>query len=148
MERTIEVVLSIISIIINVVIIFVLALFLLAMVSVVNDPNYEEEIFNEYYHDPNYTLAEAESEAQLELLILKIFNVFLWIMIMAIIVAIVLTIIGMVKVNHSPKTGGVMFIIAFILSGILSPAALLLLGAGILSFSRNTGPIAAARIPR
>lgn len=138
MNRTVEIVLSIISIIFNLITIGFLILFVFFGAVLILDPSYEEELIYEYSMDPSFTLEEAIDEARLDLMILKVMSGFGWLMILSSLVAIVLAIIGAVKINKNPKASGIMFIIAFILSGVLSIPGVLLLIAAIMAFVRNT----------
>lgn len=67
----------------------------------------------------------------------------MWLLIMGLIISLVLSIIGIVKVwnNSNPKLAGILFIISGVLGGILSLASILLYIAAILCFVRKA-PIA------
>jgi len=98
---------------------------------------FEEGIVNE---DPTIT---AEDIAMINDGIevgLDVFGVLGWVLVGALLLSVILSIIGVVKVskNKSPKTAGILFIVAGLLSGILLLAPILLYIAAIMCFVRKT----------
>ncbi|WP_303966960.1 DUF4064 domain-containing protein [Sporosarcina ureae] len=67
------------------------------------------------------------------------FSTVIWVLVVVAFIGLVLNIIGLVKVwnNKSPKTAGILFIIAGLLGGILSLPSILLYIAAILCFTKK-----------
>lgn len=137
MNRTAEIVLSVLSVILNLITIFILVIVVFFGSVLIFDPTYEEELYYEYSMDPSFTLEEAESEVQSTILGLKIISGFGWFFIISCIIAIVLAIVGAIKINKNPKVAGILFTIGFIFSGFLTIPGILLLIAAILAFVRE-----------
>lgn len=140
MSRTGEKVLGIIAIILNVISIIFL-FFIALMGSAISNPSVYEEFETEIYSDP--TITEGLTEEDTQFLIESVVDSFTfaagvsWVFIVITIISIVLSIIAIVQVNNKPKNAGIMFIIASVLSALLSPQGILLLIAGIMSLVRK-----------
>ena len=135
MKRTAEKTLSIISVVLMVIGVF-MNFGVKAFLTYMNtDPIVQEEIELALLSDP--TLAAADVD-----MILSIFSFMsgiMWVVIIGLLFALVLTIIGIVSIWNStnPKLAGIMFIIAGLLAGFLSLPSILLYIAGILCFTRK-----------
>ncbi|MFJ8237049.1 DUF4064 domain-containing protein [Ureibacillus sp. NPDC094379] len=136
MKRTAEIVLSIISIVFNVISLGIVIFLTMSSQFVTNDPLIEEELRNNMY---GAELTEADIDIALNSTqdIITFMTTIGWILVAVIIITIILTIIGTVKINKSTKTAGVLFIISAILSGIISFPGILLIIAAILCFVRK-----------
>lgn len=139
MKRTAEKVLSIISIVLNVIGIFVFTLVILFGSAANSDPDsFFEEIEAELYADP--TLTEEDVKLGIEFIdaFLNFAVGFSWILIISFIASIVLIIIGIIKIDKNSKNAGIMLLISSFLSGlILSLQGILLLIAGIMALVRK-----------
>lgn len=71
---------------------------------------------------------------------LDVFGVVGWVIVVTLLISVILSIIGVIKVskNKSPKAAGVLFIFAGLLSGILLIAPILFYIAAIMCFVRKT----------
>jgi uncharacterized membrane protein len=71
---------------------------------------------------------------------LDVFGVVGWVIVVTLLISVILSIIGVIKVskNKSPKAAGVLFIFAGLLSGILLLAPILFYIAAIMCFVRKT----------
>jgi len=136
LKRTAEVVLSIISIVFNVIALGLVIFLTMSSQFVSNDPLIEEELRNNIYGSE---LTEADIDMALNSTqdIITFMTTIGWILVAVIIITIILTIIGTIKINKSTKTAGVLFIISAILSGIISLPGILLIIAAILCFVRK-----------
>ena len=136
MKRTAEVLLSIISIVFNVIALGLVIFLTMSSQFVSNDPLIEEELRNNMYGSE---LTEADIDMALNSTqdIITFMTTIGWILVAVIIITIILTIIGTIKINKSTKTAGVLFIISAILSGIISLPGILLIIAAILCFVRK-----------
>lgn len=139
MKRTAEKVLSIISIVLNVIGIFVFTLVILFGSAANSDPDsFFEEIEAELYADP--TLTEEDVKLGIEFIdaFLNFAVGFSWILIISFIASIVLIIIGIIKIDKNSKNAGIILLISSFLSGlILSLQGILLLIAGIMALVRK-----------
>jgi len=139
-KRTGEKVLSIIATILNVLGcgLLILMLFGSRMIMDVgmNDPIFQNEMENQMYANG---LTEAEMNEALGFMedFLSIINGIGWVLVILSIIAIVLGIIGAVKVNKDSKLAGILFIIAAVLSGIITLPGILLIIAAIMCFVRK-----------
>lgn len=136
MSRTVEKVLSIISIVFNVLSLGLLILFIFAGKMLMSDPFLKEEMEREFVGS-GLTQAEIDASIEMTRTILTFITSIGWLLIILVIVAIVLAIIGVVKVNKDAKTAGILFFISSILSGLMSLAGILLIVAGIMCFVRK-----------
>lgn len=137
MNRTAEKTLSIISIVLNLFSIVGAVLAIIVGKMLINDPYFEDELYNEFIIDPTFTASDAEFTTQFIIGFLNVIAIIGWLVVIAIVVAIILSIIGIVKVNKNAKTAGIMFLISFILSGLFSIQGILLLVASIMCFVRK-----------
>lgn len=140
MKRTGEKVLSIIASVLNVLSVGFLILMLIGgqmlLDTGMNDPLFQSEVESEMYASG---LTEAEMDEAL--LLMEDFLSFIsgigWLLVILCVIAIVLGIIGAVKVGKNAKLAGILFIIAAILSGIISIPSILLFIAAIMCFVRK-----------
>lgn len=140
MKRTGEKVLSIIASVLNVLSVGFLILMLIGgqmlLDTGMNDPLFQSEVESEMYASG---LTEAEMDEAL--LLMEDFLSFIsgigWLLVVLCVIAIVLGIIGAVKVGKNAKLAGILFIIAAILSGIISIPSILLFIAAIMCFVRK-----------
>lgn len=140
MKRTGEKVLSIIATVLNVLSVGFLILMLIGgqmlLDTGMNDPLFQSEVESQMYASG---LTEAEMDEAL--LLMEDFLSFIggigWLLVVLGVIAIVLGIIGAVKVGKNAKLAGILFIIAAILSGIISIPSILLFIAAIMCFVRK-----------
>ncbi|QCR32775.1 DUF4064 domain-containing protein [Lysinibacillus sp. SGAir0095] len=140
MKRTGERVLSIIATILNVLAVGFLIVMLFGGKMLIdtgmNDPLIQSEMESQMYASG---LTEAEIDEAL--LFMDDFISFIsgigWIFVVLGIIAIILGVIGAVKVNKNAKLAGILFIIAAVLSGIISLQGILLIIAAIMCFVRK-----------
>ncbi|WP_432361755.1 DUF4064 domain-containing protein [Sporosarcina sp. UB5] len=135
MNRTAEKVLSIIAVILTAIgVIF--GFIGMAFINFVrNDPTAMQEIEMELMADPAMT--EVEMDAMFAFF--NLLGGFIWFIIFAMIIGVVLNIVGIVNIwkNKNAKLAGIMFIIAGVFSGILSLPSILLYIAAILCFTKK-----------
>jgi len=136
MSRTAERVLSILSVVLTAIGIFVsfaaLALFNYLKSDTLIKEEFEAEIL---LADPTLTPEQIE-------IIYGVFGIiggFMWLIIISLFISLILTVIGIVNIwnNKNPKLAGIMFIIAGLTAGILSLTSILLYIAGILCFTKK-----------
>ncbi|RHW38418.1 DUF4064 domain-containing protein [Lysinibacillus yapensis] len=136
MKRTGEKVLSIIATILNVLSIGFLILLIIGGNMMAEDPLVQAELENQFSAS-----GVPQAEMQEMLIFYDDFLVFLngigWLFVVLGIIAIVLTIVGIVKVNKNAKLAGILFIISALLSGIISLPGILLIIAAIMCFVRK-----------
>lgn len=136
MKRTGEKVLSIIADVLNVLSVGFLILMLISSNKLLEDPLFKSEIESSMY-DSSLT----DTEIQQGFVFLDDFFLFMtsigWIFVVLGIVSIILGIVGAIKVNENPKLAGILFIIAGVLSGIISIPGILLIIAAIMCFVRK-----------
>lgn len=135
MKRTAEKTLSIISVVLMVIGLLMSFGFKSFLTYMNTDPLVQEEIELALLSDPTFTPADVD-------MILSIFTFMsgiMWVVIIGLLLALVLTIVGIVSIWNSanPKLAGIMFIIAGLLAGFLSLPSILLYIAGILCFTRK-----------
>lgn len=135
LKRTAEKTLSVIAVILTTISV-IIGFIGMAIVNVVkNDPAAMRDFEMEMMADPAITQAEMDA-------IYMSFNFlggFMWFIIFAMIVSVVLNIIGIVNIwnNKNAKLAGIMFIIAGLFGGILSIPSILLYVAAILCFTKK-----------
>jgi len=140
MKRTGEKVLSIIATILNVFGCGLLILMLfgsnMLLDAGMNDPIFQNELETEMYASG---LTEAEIDDALLFMdgFLSVIGGIGWVFVVLSVIAIVLGIVGAVKVNKNAKLAGILFIIAAVLSGIISLPGILLIIAAIMCFVRK-----------
>lgn len=137
MKRTVERVLSIISAVLSFLSLIILIMIVYAGQMMMSDPAFEEELMFEIQSNPTLYPAEAEMNTDLMNNMMLVLNSLGWILVIVTVVAIILAIIGAVKVNRNAKTAGILFIVGGILSGIISIPGILLLIAGTMCFVRK-----------
>src|SRR5690606_29521005 len=100
-----------------------------------NDPGFQQEMKMELLADPTYTQADVDAV----FVFFDVLGGFLWFLIIAMIISIVLNIIGIVNIwkDKNSKLAGIMFIIAGIFGGIVSLPSILLYIAAILCFTKK-----------
>ncbi len=140
MKRTGEKVLGIIATILNVLGVGFLILMLIGSKMVIDtqmtDPVMQSELESQFYAS-GFTEAEI---AEIMPLLDDIFSFISgvgWLFVVIAVIAIVLGIIGTIKVSKNAKFAGILFIIAAVLSGIISLPGILLIIAAIMCFVRK-----------
>ncbi|WP_342506751.1 DUF4064 domain-containing protein [Sporosarcina sp. FSL K6-2383] len=135
MKRTAEKSLSIISAVLSIIGI-IISIGLVALFNFMKaDPLFWSDLEQELLLDPTVKPGDIE--------ILNVFfDVFggtLWFIIIALIISLILTIVGIVNIwnNKNPKLAGILFIISGVLAGFISIPSILLYIAGILCFTRK-----------
>lgn len=135
MNRTAEKVLGIIGLVFTVlgVIASIFGAVIFNMFS--TNPDFRTEMEMEFYSDPAMTPADID-------MIFNIFDTlggFLWLGVVFLVISLVFTIIGLVKIwnNKNPKLAGIMFILGGLTGGILSLTSILLYIAGILCLTKK-----------
>ncbi|HWK22374.1 MAG TPA: DUF4064 domain-containing protein [Ureibacillus sp.] len=140
MKRTGEKVLSIIATILNGLTVVFLILLLVGskmfMDAQMDDPLLQSEFENELYMS-GLTQAEIDEVLLYTDDIFSVISGIGWIFVVISVIALILGIIGAVKVNKKAKTAGILFIIAAIFSGIISIQGILLIIAAIMCFVRK-----------
>ena len=135
-KRTVEKVLSIISAVLTVIGV-ILSFAILAFLNFIkSDPAFQDEFRTEIVLF-NPTLNPTDIET-----FFTIFNFlggFMWLIIIALIISLVLIVIGLVNIwnNNNPKLAGILFVIAGVLGGFLNITSILLYIAGILCFIKK-----------
>lgn len=135
MNRTAEKVLGIIGLVFTVlgVIASIFGAVIFNMFS--TNPDLRTEMEMEFYADPTMTPGDID-------MIFSMFDAiggFLWLGVVFLVISLVLTIIGLVKIwnNKNPKLAGIMFILGGLTGGILSLTSILLYIAGILCLTKK-----------
>ena len=100
-----------------------------------SDPGLRTEMEMDLYSDPTMTPADID-------MLFNIFDAlggFLWLGVVFLVISLVVTIIGLVKIwnNKNPKLAGIMFILGGLTGGILSLTSILLYIAGILCLTKK-----------
>lgn len=140
MKRTGEKVLSIIATILNIFGMVLVILMLIGSKYIIDngmsDPIFQNEM---EYQMSTSGLTQAEMDEAFSLMegMLTFINGIGWVVVVIGVIAIVLGIVGVVKVNKNAKLAGILFIIAAVLSGIISLPGILLIIAAIMCFVRK-----------
>lgn len=135
MKRTAEKALSIISAVFTVISI-IFGFISLSFVKMMNaDQAFRLEMETELLSTPDL----SAEEAQLILSFIDLFEGFIWIILVMLIISLIATIIGIIFIwnNKNPKLAGVMFIIAGLLVFLFSPTSIMLYIAAILCFTKK-----------
>ena len=140
MKRTGEKVLSIIANVLNVITIGLLILLLFGskmfMDMTMNDPVLKSE-FESQMSSSGLTQAEMDDLVLYMDDFISIISGVGWVFVVLGVIALVLGIIGTIKVNKNAKLAGILFIISAVLSGIISFQGILLIIAAIMCFIRK-----------
>lgn len=139
MSRTGEVALGIIGTILNVILLIIVTLAVFSA-SAMNTTEVQNMIETEIMADPTLTAEEMELTKDIIAGGMDVVGVVGWVFVAFLLLSVILSIIAVVKVskNKSPKTAGVLFIFAGLLSGILLLAPILFYIAAIMCFVRKT----------
>ena len=140
MSRVGEVALGIIGTILNV-ILLVFATFAVVAVSNADTGEVKQYIEEEMVMtDPTMTSEDIAMAKDFIGAFLDVFGIVGWVLVITLLISVILSIIAVVKVskNKSPKTAGILFIFAGLLSGILLLAPILFYIAAIMCFVRKT----------
>lgn len=135
-KRTAEKVLSIISVVLNLLSIGLIVLMIFGSNLLVNDPLFESQIEQSMYGSGLTDAEIQEGMTFMQDFIMIIINLG-WIFVVFGVISIILAIVGAVKVNGNPKLAGILFIIAAATSGVVSLSGILLIIAAILCFARK-----------
>lgn len=132
MKRTAEKTLSIISLVFTVISI-ISSFFLVGFARLVSGGEFGREMEKELLADPNITPEDIE----MTLWLFEFLEGFIWFFVAILLISLIATIIGIVFIwnNKNPKIAGIMFIIAGLFAGIISPTSIMLYIAAILSFT-------------
>ncbi|WP_088006135.1 DUF4064 domain-containing protein [Indiicoccus explosivorum] len=137
-SRTWEKALGIIGIVLNVTVI------ILTIIAIINIGGFEGSVFEaqlqeDILNDPTLTPEEAEATVALVSGFTDIFGVFGWVIVAVLALASALAVVAIINLNDNkkPKLAGILFVIAGILSGLLSLTALIFYVAAIMCFVRR-----------
>ncbi|MED3765230.1 DUF4064 domain-containing protein [Ureibacillus terrenus] len=134
MNRTVEKVLGIIGLVINFLSAAPLVFMLIVLNGIADDPMFEQELEDAFY-------SNSVTEAELDLLfadnILAWVSGFGWFIAILMMIAMVLTIIALVKLKSNSKLARILLIISGVISGIISIQGILLIIAGIMCIVRQ-----------
>lgn len=138
MSRTGEVALGIIGTILNVIFLIVVTLGVIGS-SAMNNEEFQQMFEEEMMADPAMTQQDMMYMNDFMDGAANLIGVVGWVFVGALAISVILSIIAVVKVskNKSPKTAGVLFIFAGLLSGILLLAPILFYIAAIMCFVRK-----------
>lgn len=139
LSRTGEVALGIIGTILNVILLIIVTLAVFSA-SALNTTEVQNMIETEIMADPTLTPQEMEYTKDILAGGMDVVGVVGWVFVALLLLSVILSIIAVVKVskNKSPKTAGILFIFAGLLSGILLLAPILFYIAAIMCFVRKT----------
>lgn len=136
MKRTGEKVLSIIATILNFLSVGFLVIIILSSQVIADDPMFQTEIENQFSAS-----GLTGDEIQETMVLYDGFVGFVsglgWLFVVFGLIAIILAIVGTVKVNKNAKLAGILFIISALLSGVISLPGILLIIAAIMCFVRK-----------
>lgn len=134
MKRTAEKVLSVISLVLTV-LALIPSFLLVAFGKAITDGTFRDELEMELISDPEL----ATEDVDFILSILEGVGGIGWLFVAAFLICVILTIIGIVAIwkNKNPKLAGTMFIIAGLVSFVLSLGSILLYIAAILCFTKK-----------
>lgn len=148
MKRTTEKVLSIIAIVLNAIGLLSFAFMMLVGFVAYTDDSLINEIEEELIvEEPDLTAEDIEYGIELMEGFMGIMMGFSGVIIVAFIIAIILTIIGVVKIDKNAKTAGILFLIAALFSAIISLQGILLMIAGIMALVRKPKADEVVKIP-
>ena len=138
LSRTGEVALGIIGTILNVLLLIVVTL-TVAGASALDTTEFQQMFEEEIMTDPTMTQADVATMNEAMGVGMDILGVVGWVLVALLLLSVILSIIAVVKVskNKSPRTAGVLFIFAGLLSGILLLAPILFYIAAIMCFVRK-----------
>lgn len=139
MSRAGEVALGIIGTILNVIFLIIVTLSVMAT-SAMNTEEFQQMFEEEIMSDPTMTQEDLMYVNEFMDAGVGLIGIVGWVFVGALAISVILSIIAVVKVskNKSPKTAGVLFIFAGLLSGILLLAPILFYIAAIMCFVRKT----------
>ncbi|MET1014278.1 MAG: DUF4064 domain-containing protein [Paenisporosarcina sp.] len=139
MSRTGEVALGIIGTILNFLLLIIVAIAVFSA-SAVDSAEFQQMMEQEIMADPNMTQEDMEYVNDMIAVVMDVMGVVGWVVVGLLLLSVVLSIIAVVQVskNKSPKTAGILFIFAGLLSGILLLAPILFYIAAIMCFVRKT----------
>lgn len=139
MSRTGEIVLGVISAIMTLLSIILVTILVISGSNVLKDEAFTTEFQNVIAEEPTMTEADLQIIDDNMHLVIDAFNIFGWVFVIILVISLILNIIGIVSIskNKNPKLAGIMFIIAGLFAGILSPTSLLLYIAAIMCFVRK-----------
>ena len=139
MSRAGEVALGVIGTILNVILLVIVTFSVVAVGNA--DPVELKQVFEEQMAaDATMTPEDIAMVNDAFDVILDVFGIVGWVLVVTLLISVILSIIAVVKVskNKSPKTAGILFIFAGLLSGILLLAPILFYIAAIMCFVRKT----------
>jgi uncharacterized membrane protein len=139
LSRTGEVALGIIGTILNVLLLIIVTLGVFSA-SALDQTEVQQMLEQEIMSDPAMTPQDMEYAKDFIAVAMDVAGVVGWAIVGLLLLSVILSIMAVVKVskNKSPKTAGVLFIFAGLLSGILLLAPILFYVAAIMCFVRKT----------
>ena len=139
MSRTGEIVLGVISAIMTLLSIVLVTIGVVSGSSVLKDEAFTTEFQNVIADDPTMTEADLQIINDNMDLVIDAFSIFGWVFIIILVISLILNIIGIISIskNKKPKLAGIMFILAGLFAGILTPTSILLYIAAIMCFVRK-----------
>lgn len=139
MSRTGEIVLGVISALMTLLSIVLVTILVISGSNILKDEAFTTEFQNVIAEEPTMTESDLQMIDDNMHLVIDAFNIFGWVFIIILVISLILNIIGIVSIskNKNPKLAGIMFIIAGLFAGILSPTSLLLYIAAIMCFVRK-----------
>lgn len=139
LSRTGEIALGIIGSILNVILLIVVTLVVVSA-GAVDTTQFQQIMEQEMMSDPTMTPQDVAYMDDIMDVGMDVMGVVGWVFVGLLILSVILSIIAVIKVskNKSPKTAGVLFIFAGLLSGILLLAPILFYIASIMCLARRT----------
>lgn len=101
-----------------------------------NDPNFKQGMESELIRS-GFTPSEIEATIGMTNSMLNFVIGFVWLFLVLSAIAIVITIIGIVKMKTDAKTAGILFFVSSFLSGVVTVSGLLLIVSGIMCVVRK-----------
>lgn len=139
MSRTGEIALGVISAIMTLLSIILVTILVVTGSNAMNDELFNSEFQDIIAEDPTMTETDLQIINDNMPAVIDAFSIFGWVFVFILVISLILNVIGIISIskNKNPKLAGIMFIIAGLFAGILSPTSILLYIAGILCFVRK-----------
>ena len=139
MSRTGEIVLGVISAIMTFLSIILVTVLVVSGSSILKEEAVTDQFLSDIASDPNMTETDVQLINDNMDVVIDAFSLFGWVFIIILVISLILNIIGIMSIskNKNSKLAGIMFIIAGIFAGIISPTSILLYIAAIMCFVRK-----------
>jgi len=139
MSRTGEIVLGVISAIMTLLSIILVTVLVVSGSSILKEEAVTDQFLSDIASDPNMTETDVQLINDNMDVVIDAFSLFGWVFIIILVISLILNIIGIMSIskNKNSKLAGIMFIIAGIFAGIISPTSILLYIAAIMCFVRK-----------